>query len=51
MSTLLVKNIHTLVTMDALRREIRDAALLVRDNVILQVGSGRESPATADEVF
>lgn len=37
MTTLLVKNIHTLVTMNPARQEIRNAALLVRDNVIEQI--------------
>ncbi|MGA7936291.1 MAG: 8-oxoguanine deaminase, partial [Kovacikia sp.] len=51
MSTLLVKNIHTLVTMDAARREIRNGALFVRDNAIEQVGTSQELPQTADEVL
>jgi 8-oxoguanine deaminase len=51
MPTLLVKNIHTLVTMDEARREIRNGALLVRDNVIEQVGTVEELPQTADEVL
>ena len=51
MGTLLVKHIHTLVTMDAQRREIRDGAIFVRDNVIEQVGTTAELPATADEVL
>ena len=51
MSTLLVKNVHTLATMDANRREIRDAALFVRDNVIEGVGTTLELPETADEVL
>ncbi|HEX2906135.1 MAG TPA: hypothetical protein VHO69_04700 [Phototrophicaceae bacterium] len=52
MTTLLLKNIHTLVTMDAARREIRDGAVFVRDGVIEAVGSLAEIPAqTADEVF
>ncbi len=51
MSTLLVKNIHTLVTMDATRREIRNGALLVRDNRIEQVGTTLALPQTADEVL
>ena len=51
MPTLLVKNIHTLVTMDAARRELRNAALFVRDQVIEQVGSTAELPQTADEVL
>lgn len=51
MSTLLVKNIHTLVTMDATRREISDGAILVRDNVIEQVGTTAELPPSADQVL
>jgi 8-oxoguanine deaminase len=51
MPTLLVKNIHTLVTMDAVRTEIRDAAILVRDHVIERVGKTAELPAAADEVL
>ena len=51
MSSLLVRNIHTLVTMNAMREEIRDAALLVHDNVIAQVGRAAELPTTADVVL
>lgn len=51
MSSLLVKNIQTLVTMDADRREIRHAALLIQDNIIQQVGTTVELPQTADEVL
>ncbi len=51
MTTLLIKNIHTLVTMDAARREILGAALFVQDNVIKQVGTTEELPQTADEVL
>ncbi|MEC4985864.1 MAG: 8-oxoguanine deaminase [Oscillatoria sp. PMC 1068.18] len=51
MTTLLVKNIHTLVTMDAARREIRDGALFIRDNVIEQVGTTAELPQTAEEML
>ena len=51
MPTLLVKNIHTLVTMDDEQREIRHGALLVRDNVIERVGTTEELPDTADEVL
>ena len=50
MSTLLVKNIHTLVTMDRDRRELHNAAIFVRDNEIEQVGLTTELPQTADEV-
>ena len=51
MGTLLVKNIHTLVTMNAAREELRDAAIFVRDNVIEQVGLTASLPLTADEVL
>lgn len=51
MATLLVKNIHTLVTMNAAREEIRDGAIFVRDHVIEQVGTTAGLPATADEVL
>jgi 8-oxoguanine deaminase len=49
--TLLVKNCHTLVTMDAARREIRDGAMFVKDNVIVQVGKTTALPKTADNVL
>ena len=51
MPTLLIKNIHTLVTMDDDRREIRRGALLVRDNIIERVGTTEELPDTADEIL
>jgi cytosine/adenosine deaminase-related metal-dependent hydrolase len=49
--TLLVKNIHTLVTMDEQRREIRNGALFVRDNVVEAVGTTAALPESADEVL
>jgi 8-oxoguanine deaminase len=51
MTTLLVKNIHTLVTMNADRQEIRHGALFIRDHVIEQVGTTADLPATADDVL
>lgn len=51
MATLLVRNCHTLVTMDAARREVRDGALLIEDHVIRQVGRTADLPATADHVL
>ena len=51
MTTLLVKNIHTLVTMDDTRRELHNAAIFVRDQVIEQVGTAAELPQSADEVL
>jgi 8-oxoguanine deaminase len=50
-TTLLVKNIHTLVTMDTDRREIRHGAIFVRDHCIEQVGTTAELPTTADRVL
>ena len=49
--TLLIKNIHTLVTMDEQRREIRNGAIFVRDNVIADVGTTTALPKTADEIL
>lgn len=52
MATLLVRHIHTLVTMDEQRREISDGALFIRDGVIEAVGSTAELPfPAADEVL
>ncbi|MBZ0310262.1 MAG: 8-oxoguanine deaminase [Anaerolineae bacterium] len=51
MATLLVKNIHTLVTMDDQRRELKNAAIFARDGVIEQVGATADLPETADEVL
>ncbi|RMG74206.1 MAG: 8-oxoguanine deaminase [Chloroflexi bacterium] len=44
MSILVVKNIHTLVTMDEQRREINDGALIVQDGVITFVGKTSDLP-------
>ena len=51
MSTILIRHIHTLVTMDADRREIPDGGLFIRDNVIEQVGPTGQLPATADKII
>lgn len=51
MSTLLVKNVHTLVTMDDERREIAGGGLFVRDNVIEAVGPTEALPPAADAVL
>jgi 8-oxoguanine deaminase len=44
MTTLLVKSIHTLVTMDTARREIKNGALFIRDGVIEAVGTETDMP-------
>jgi cytosine/adenosine deaminase-related metal-dependent hydrolase len=51
MTTLLIRNAHVLVTMDAQRREIADGAVFVRGNAIEAVGTSADLPATADEVI
>jgi 8-oxoguanine deaminase len=50
-TTLLLKNIHTLVTMNDAREELRDAAVLIRNHVIERVGRAADLPASADEVL
>jgi 8-oxoguanine deaminase len=52
MRTLLTKNIHTLVTMDADRSEIKDGAIYVQDHVIIWVGETDKCPyTTADKIL
>ena len=51
MATLLLENAHTLVTMDATRREIAGGGLFARDGVIEQVGDSASLPASADVVI
>jgi 8-oxoguanine deaminase len=50
MTTMLVRRIHTLATMDAERRELADAAMFIRDGVIEAVGQLEEMPATIADV-
>lgn len=45
MTTLLIKNIHTLVSMDDQRRELKDSSLYIKDYFIQAVGSTDELPA------
>lgn len=49
--TTLIRHIHTLVTMDEQRREIRDGALLIRDGVIVAVGKTEALADSADEII
>jgi 8-oxoguanine deaminase len=51
MTTFLVNNIHTLVTMDPTRCEIPNGAIFIRDHIIEQVGTTAEQPQTADETL
>lgn len=51
LTTKLLKNIHTLATMDDGFTELKDAAIFIRDNVIEAVGALADMPEqTADEV-
>jgi cytosine/adenosine deaminase-related metal-dependent hydrolase len=51
MSTLLIKNAVTLVTMDDHRREISGGGLFIRDGFIEQIGLTNELPDHADEIL
>jgi 8-oxoguanine deaminase len=51
MTTLLLRNASVVVTMDEWRREIKDGAVLIRDNVIEAVGPSSDLPGTADRVI
>ncbi len=51
MSTLLIRHISLLVTMDDHRREIRDGGLFIRDGFIEQAGATASLPANADQVL
>jgi len=51
MSTLLIRNIDTLVTMDDQRREISSGGLYIRDGFFEIVGLSDEMPDSADEVL
>ncbi|MBG0785811.1 MAG: 8-oxoguanine deaminase [Anaerolineaceae bacterium] len=51
MSTLLIKNIEMLVTMDDRRRELKQASLYIKDGFIQAIGAAEDVPQTADEVL
>lgn len=51
MKTILAKNADIVVTMDPLRREIKNASLYAEDGVIKKVGPASELPQTADTVI
>ncbi len=52
MGTLLLKDIHTLATMDSSRRELSDVCIYIEDNVITALGPLDAMPAaTADRVL
>jgi cytosine/adenosine deaminase-related metal-dependent hydrolase len=51
MSTLLIKNVEMLVTMDDQRRELAHASLFIKDGFIQAIGAAEDLPQTADEVL
>jgi cytosine/adenosine deaminase-related metal-dependent hydrolase len=52
MPTLFLRHIHTLATFDGARREISDAAVFIRDGIIVAVGRDCDMPDfPADEVI
>ncbi|MDY6846163.1 MAG: 8-oxoguanine deaminase, partial [Chloroflexota bacterium] len=51
MSTLLIKNIEVLVTMDDQRRELKNAALYIKDGFIQAIGEEKDLPGSADQVL
>jgi len=51
MTTLLIRNIHTLATMDDHHREIAEGGLFIRDGFIEQVGPTSKLPADADQIL
>ena len=51
MSTLLLKNIEMLVTMDDQRRELQHTNIYIKDGFIQSIGDASEMPPTADEVM
>ncbi len=51
MSTLLIKNIEMLVTMDDRRRELKHASLYIKDGFIQAIGNAADLPQTADEIL
>ena len=51
MSTLLIKNIEIMVTMDDQRRELHHTNLMIKDGFIQAIGSEKELPDTANQVL
>jgi len=51
MTTLLVKNVYLLATMDKNRREIPDGGMFIEDGFIQKVGKSVDLPDDADEIL
>ena len=51
MSSLLIKNIHTLVTMDDHRRELQNTNIFIKNGFVQAIGDLQDLPDSADEVL
>ena len=51
MSSLLIKNIHTLVTMDDHRRELQNTNIFIKNGFVQAIGDLQDLPNSADEVL
>jgi len=51
MSTLLINNIDTLVTMDDQRRELKNTSIFIRNGFIEAIGPAEDLPPTADQIL
>ena len=51
MSTLLIKNIEMLVTMDDQRRELQHSNIYINNGFIQAIGDAQDMPTTADEII
>ena len=51
MSSILIKNIHTLVTMDDHRRELQNTNIFVSNGFVQAIGDLQDLPDSADEVL
>jgi cytosine/adenosine deaminase-related metal-dependent hydrolase len=51
MTTLLIRNAHTIATQNDAGDELHNASILVHDGLIAAIGPAHDMPATADEVI
>ncbi len=49
--TLLIRNARCVATLDATERELKDASVFIRGNLIEAIGPAAELPQTADEII
>ena len=51
MTTLLIRNAHTIATLNNAGDELHNASILLQDGLIMSIGPAHELPDTADEVI